>query len=113
MICLEKKLNSVVTELFIRGRKLNIYLNFIAQSYFPIRKSIIPSSTLYFIMKIPKKRELQQMTFNYTSDIEYEEFMNLNKKHTTKPYYFLVVDTSLGSDNSSSFRKNIKTYHDY
>ena len=35
MIC-NKKLNSIVTELFIRGRKLNIYLVFITQSYFKV-----------------------------------------------------------------------------
>ena len=33
-----KKLNPVVTELFIRGRKLSIFLLFITQSYFPCQK---------------------------------------------------------------------------
>ena len=56
-----KKLNSIVTELFIRGRKLNISIGFITQSYFKVPKDIRLNSTDFFIMKIPKKRELQQI----------------------------------------------------
>ena len=54
-----KKLNSVVTELFIRGRKLNISNVFITQSYFKLPKDVRLNSTHFFIMKIPNKRELQ------------------------------------------------------
>ena len=53
-----KKLNLVVTELFIRGRKLNIYIVFITQSYFKAPKDVRLNSTHFFIMKIPNKREL-------------------------------------------------------
>ena len=60
-----KKLNPIVTELFIRGRKLNISLAFITQSYFVVPKNIRLNSTHYFIMKIPNKRELQQIAFNH------------------------------------------------
>ena len=56
---INKKLNPVVTELFIRGRKLNISLVFITKSYFAVPKSIKLNSTHYFIMKILNKRELQ------------------------------------------------------
>ena len=51
-----KKLNSIVTDLFIRGRKLNISLVFITQSYFKVPKDVRLNSTHIFIMKIPKKR---------------------------------------------------------
>ena len=54
-----KKLNSLVTKLFIRGRKLNISLIFITQSYFEVPKDIRNNSAHFFIMKIPNKRELQ------------------------------------------------------
>ena len=54
-----KKLNSVVTELFIKGRKLNISLVFITQSYFKMPKDVRLNLTNFFIMKIPNKRELQ------------------------------------------------------
>ena len=54
-----KKLNPVVSELFIRGRKLNIFILFIVQSYFSVSKNIRLNTTHYFIMKIANKRELQ------------------------------------------------------
>ena len=54
-----KKLISIVTELFIRGRKLNTSLAFITQSYFKVPKDVRLNSTEFFIMKIPSKRELQ------------------------------------------------------
>ena len=62
--------NSIVTELFIRGRKLNISLVFITQSYFAVPKNI--NSTHYFIMKIPNKGELEQTAFNHSSDIDFK-----------------------------------------
>ena len=63
-----KKLNSIVTELFIRGRKLNISLVFITQSYFKVAKDVRLNTTLFFITKIPNKRKLQQIALNHSSD---------------------------------------------
>ena len=54
-----KKLSSKVTELFLRGRKLNISLVFISQSYFKVSKTIRVNVTHYFITKILNKRELR------------------------------------------------------
>ena len=53
-----KKLNPVVIELFIRGRKLNISILFITQSYFKVPKDVRLNSIHFFIMKIPNKRDL-------------------------------------------------------
>ena len=63
-----KKLNPVVTELFIRGRKLNItQSHFITQSYFKMPKDVrLNSIHLFFIMKIPSERELQQIALNHS-----------------------------------------------
>ena len=72
-----KKLNPILIELFIKGRKLNISLVFITKSCFP--KNIRLNSTHYFIMKIPNKRRLQQIEFNHSSDIDFRDFMNLYK----------------------------------
>ena len=55
-----KKLNSIVTELFIRGRKLNISLVFITQSYFKVPKDVRLNSTHFFIMKIPIKENFNK-----------------------------------------------------
>ena len=53
-----KKINPIVTELFLRGRKLNNLLVFISQSYFKVPKTIRLNATHCFIMKISNKREL-------------------------------------------------------
>ena len=74
-----KELNPIVTELFIGGRKLNISLVFITQSYFAVPKNIRLSSMYFFIMKISNKQELQQIAFNYSSDIDFKDFNNLYK----------------------------------
>ena len=83
-----KKLNPIVTELFFRGRKINISLVFITQSYFAVSKNIRLNSTHYFIMTFPNKRELQQTAFNHSSDIDFKDFINFYKKCTIKPYLF-------------------------
>ena len=72
-----RKINPNVAVLFIRGRKLNIHLVFITQSYFAVQKNIRLNSTHYFVIKIRNKRELQKIAFNHTSDIEFQDFMNL------------------------------------
>ena len=83
-----KKRNPIVTELFIKGRKLNISLVFIVQSYFKVPRNIRLNSTHYFVMKIPNKRELQLTVFNHSVDFDFQSFMNLYKKYTAKPYSF-------------------------
>ena len=102
-----KMLNSIVTELFIRGRKLSISLVFITQSYFKVLKDVTLNTTHFFITKIPNKRELQQIALNHSSDISTKDFINTYKKYTTKPYSFLANDVTLASDNPFRFRKNI------
>ena len=102
-----KKHNSIVTELFIRGRKLNISLIFITKSYFADPKKIKVNSTHCSIMKISNKLELQQIAFNHKADIDFKDFINLYEKCTAKPYSFLVIDATLTSDNPSHFRKNL------
>ena len=58
-------------------------------------------------MKIPNKRELQQITLNHSSDIDFKDFMKTYKKCTAESYSFLVNDTTLPSDDLLSFRKNL------
>ena len=100
-------LNPIVTELFIRGRKLNISIVFITQSYFKVPKDVRLISTHFFIMKIPNKGELQQIAFNHSSDIDFKDFMNIIKNALKNHTSFLVNDTTLPSDNHLSFRKNL------
>ena len=100
-----KKLNSIVTNLFIRGRKLNISIAFITQSYFKVPKDFRLNTTHFFIDEIPNKRELQQIALNHSSDICSKDFIKIHKKYTADPYSFLVNDTTLASDNPLRFRK--------
>ena len=102
-----KKLNSIVTELFIKGRKPNISLVFITQSYFKVPKDVRLNTTHFFIMKIPNKRELQQTAINHSFDIDFKDFIKIYKKCNDKSYSFLVNDTTLASDNTLRFRKNL------
>ena len=100
-------LDSIVTELFIRGRKLNISLVFITQSYFKVPKDVRLNTTHFFITKILNKRELQQIAINHSSDISTKDFINIYRECTAEPYSFLVNDTTLASNNPLRFRKNL------
>ena len=58
-------------------------------------------------MKIPNKRELQQIALNHSSDINSKDFLKIYKKCTAEPYSFLVNDATLASNNPLRFRKNL------
>ena len=93
-----EKLNPIWTELFI--------------IYFFCAKKHCTNSTHSFIVKTSDRRQLQQIVFNHSSDIDIKVFMNLYKKFTAKPYSFLVIDATFASDNLLRFnRKNRKTNH--
>ena len=102
-----KKLNPVVTELFIRGRKPNTSIVFITESHFKVPKDVRLNSIHFFIMKIPNKRDHQQIALNHSSDIDFKDFIKIYKKGTAEPYSFLVNDTTLPSDDTLRFRKNL------
>ena len=63
----------MVTKLSSRGRKLDISIDFIGQTYFTMPKTIRLNTVHYFIMKMPNKRELQQIPLNHSSDIEFKD----------------------------------------
>ena len=98
---INKKLNSIGTVLFIRGRKLSISTVFITQWYFKVPRDVRLNSTHFFIIKIPNKRELQQILLNHSSDIDLKDFIKIYKKCTAEPYSFLPSDNPLRS------RKNL------
>ena len=77
MLSKKKKRNPIITELFIRSRKLKISLVLISQSYFVVPKDIRVNSTCYFIMKIPNKQDLQQTALNHFSNIDFKDFMKI------------------------------------
>ena len=75
-----KMLNSIVTELFIKGRKLNISLFIFTQSYFEVPKDVRLNSTHFFGIKILNKRELEEIVLNHFSDIDFKDFINIYRK---------------------------------
>ena len=81
-----KKLDSIVAKLFIRGRKLNISLDFILQSYFKVPRDVRLNTTHFFIAKIPNRTELQEIAKNHSSNISTKDFTNIYIKCTVEPY---------------------------
>ena len=62
----------------LSNKKLNPTI-IITQSYFAVPKNLRRSSTHYFIMKVPNKREFQQIAFNHSSDINFKDFKIFTK----------------------------------
>ena len=81
-IMTNKKFQAIIKELFVRCRKINISLAFITQSFFSVPKDVRSNSKHYFIMKINKKRELQNITINHSADIDHKDFMKLYRECT-------------------------------
>ena len=106
-IMTNKKFQSIFKELFIRGRKPNISLVFITQSYFFVPKDVRLNSTLYLIMKINNRKELKNIAINHSADIDYQGFMKIYRECKREPYSFLTIDTTLSSSNPLRSRKNL------
>ena len=95
VILSRKKFQSIIKELFIIFRKLNISLVFITQSCFSLPKDVRLNSTHYLIMKIDSRKELQNSAINQSTDIDYNNFVRIYRECTRKPFSFLTIDTKL------------------
>ena len=87
-IMTNEKFQAIIEELFIRCRKLNTSLVFIAQSYFSVPKDVRLNSTHYLIMKTKNKRESQSIAINYSADIDYNDFVKIYRDGTKELYFF-------------------------
>ena len=99
----------------LKRRKLNS-LVFITQSYFPVPKNVRLNSTYCFGMKIPNKRELQEIAFNHLSVIDFQD-LNFFKECAAKSYSFfwlliLHLHQVILHVLEKPFAKSIKTNHD-
>ena len=74
-----KRFQTIIKELFIRCRKLNISLVFITQSYFSVPKDVRLNSTHYLIMKINNRKELKNIAINHSADIDYQDFLKFTE----------------------------------
>ena len=106
-IMTNKNFQSIIKELFIRCRKINISLVFITQSYFSVPKDVRLNSTHYLIMTINSKRELQNIAINHSANIDYKDFIKIYRECVKEPYNFLTIDTTLPSTNLLRFRKKL------
>ena len=102
-----EKLPQRVTELFIRGRKLNISVIFITQSYFSVPKDIRLNCSHYFLMGIPNKKELQQISYNHLAELDFKDFKSIYNRCTEKKHDFLALDMTLHSGDPLKYRKNL------
>ena len=105
-IMTDKTFHAIIKELFIRCKKLNVFLVFIAQFYFFVPKEVRLSSTYYSIMMIDNKRELQEIAINHTSHIDYKDFAKIYGKWTSESHSFLTIDTTLPANNFLRFKKD-------
>ena len=94
-------------------QKFKYFTWFFFQSYFSVPKDVRLNSTYYLIMKINNRRELQNIAINHSGDIDYENFMKINRNCTKEPYNFLTIDTTLPVSNPLRFRKNLFDYCKY
>ena len=100
------KFQSIIKELFIRCRKLNISIIFITQSYFRTPKDVRLNSTHYLLMKIHSRKELQNIAQGNSGDIDFKHFLKIYKDCTKEPYSFMTIDTTLPTSDPMRFRKN-------
>ena len=80
---------------------------FLPQSYFKVPKDVRLNTTHFFILKIPNKRELQQIAINHSLDINSEDLITIYKKCNNEQYSFLVNGTTLTLDDPLRFGKNL------
>ena len=106
-IMTKRRFQAIIKELFIRSRKLNILLAFITQPYFSVPKDVRLNSTHYLIMKVNKKREVQNIVVNHSADIDYNSFMKIYRECTKESFDFLTIDTTLPASDPLRFRKNL------
>ena len=99
-----KKIQSIIKELLIRCRKLNIV--FITYSDFSVSKDVRLSSTHYLIMKISNRREFQNLAINHSYDIDYKDFLKIYRECTREPFNFLTINAILPASDPLRFRKN-------
>ena len=102
-----KKFQTVIKELFIRRRKLNIFTCFYYSVLLFCSKDVRLNSTHYLIMEINNRRGLQNIAINLFADIDYQDFKKIYRGCTNEPFNFLTIDTTLLASDPLRFRKNL------
>ena len=79
----------------------------ITQSYFSVSKDVTLNTMHQLIMKINRKRELQNIVIKHSADIDYNDFIKIYGEYTKEPYSFLTIDTTSAAIDPLRFRKNL------
>ena len=106
-IMTNKIFQAIIKELFVRCRKLNISLVFITQSYFSVPEELRKNSTHYLIFKVNNRRELQNIAFNHSADIDYKDFLNIYRNCAKESYSFFTINTTIPANGLMRFRKKL------
>ena len=99
-----KNFKKMIKELFYRGRKMNISIVFITQSYFRALKDARLNSIHYILMKIGNKKELKSITEEKSGNVDYKDFLEIYNYCTKGPYSFMTIDARPTA--KMVFRKN-------
>ena len=103
------KCQAIIKELSVRCKNVNTSLEFITQSYFKVLQDVrfCQNCTHYLMIKIHSTKELQNIAFDHSADIDYKNVLKIYSNCTNEPYSFLTIDITLPADNLTRFRKKI------
>ena len=107
----DKKFQSIIKELFIRYKKVNVSLVFITQSHTSVPKDVRLNSTQYLIMKISNRKELQNIAIIILADIDYKNFVRIYRECARKSHSFLTINTTLPASDPLKFRKKLLPFY--
>ena len=103
-IITNKKFQTIIKELFIRCKKLNISLVLITVLFSCSKRCQIKFNTL-FDYEINNKRKLQNIAINHSAEIDYKDFIKVYRECIRKPYFFSTIDTALPASDPLRFFK--------
>ena len=103
------KYQTRVQEYFIRCRKKNVTIIYLAQHFYKIPIIIRQNSNYVVILKAGNKKSLNMMLSEFSVGVEKEELLNMYKYATKDKFHFLLIDVD-ESNPERKFRKDFEEY---
>ncbi len=108
-MCLEnRRLQELMSQYYIRGRKSNMSTVYLSQSYYLVPKVIRLQCGHVFLKKIGSKREINAIIRDYNLDVEVDDLMEIYNKATEDMVSALHIDVN-NNNPDLKFRKNFDT----
>ena len=95
----------IIKKVFFMGRKINVSIVFITQSYFRALKDARLNSTHYILVKISNKKELRKIAEEKSGHLGYKDFLKIYNYCTREPYSFVMIDARPTA--TIPFKKNL------